>query len=253
MIDPTERFSDRVDNYVRYRPAYPPAVLDILQPCGLTRDWVIADVGSGPGHLTRLFLAHGNSVFGVEPNRPMREAGERLLAGYAGFVSIAGAAEATTLDAASVDLVTAGQAFHWFDPQRARAEFARILRPPRWVALIWNERRQDTTPFLAAYARLVREYATNDRRGQQGEAVAPTVLETFFGPGGYRAARVPNAQVFDFDGLRGRLLSSSYAPMAGYPRHAAMLGELRQLFDAHQADGVVTVEYDTEVYVGCVS
>ncbi len=142
MIDPAQRFSSRVDNYIRYRPSYPAAIVDTLErECRLTPEWVIADVGAGPGNLTRLFLDNGARVVGVEPNREMREAGERLLRGYPTYTAIAATAEATTLADTSVDLVTAGQAFHWFDQTRARQEFARILRAPRWVALVWNERR----------------------------------------------------------------------------------------------------------------
>jgi ubiquinone/menaquinone biosynthesis C-methylase UbiE len=150
--DVTQRFSSRVDNYIRYRPGYPDAILDTLRDAyGLTPASIVADVGSGTGILTEMFLRHGNVVYGIEPNREMREAAERLLAGYDRFHSVAATAEDTTLGDDSVDLVTAGQAFHWFDPSKARAEFARVLKPGGWVALIWNE-RVVTTPFLADYA-----------------------------------------------------------------------------------------------------
>ncbi len=248
--DPTERFTHRVDDYIRYRPLYPPAVLDVLEGCGLTAEWVIADVGCGPGNLTRLLLDNGNPVYGVEPNQPMREAGARLLAGYARFTSVAGTAEATALADGSVRLVTAAQAFHWFDARRARQEFTRILRPPGWVALIWNERRPDSTPFLAGYDRLAREYAIADvGRRTTGQALA---LQEFFGPGGYSVTALENSQQFDLEGLRGRLLSSSYAPVAGQPGHAALLDALRALFERHQKQGRVTLEYDTRVYLGCL-
>ncbi len=251
MRDPTQRFSDRVENYVKYRPSYPPAVVDVLQrECGLTATAVVADVGSGPGNLTRLFLDHGNTVFGVEPNRSMREAGERLLQGYPRFHSVDGTAEATTLPDGSVDLVTAGQAFHWFDRARAREEFRRILRAPRWVALIWNERRIASTPFLAAYEHLLLQYGTDYAQVQHRDAADDAALGEFFAPHGYVRASFENRQVFDFDGLQGRLLSSSYAPAAGQPGHEAMLAELRRLFETHQSHGTVTVEYDTQVYYG---
>src|SRR5689334_15561560 len=134
MVDPTLRFSNRVDNYSKYRPTYPSAVLDLLAAeCGLTSNALIADIGSGTGLLAELFLTNGNRVVGVEPNREMRAAGERLLANAPGFTSVDGTAEATTLAAGSVDFVTAGQAFHWFDRALARVEFARILKPEGWV------------------------------------------------------------------------------------------------------------------------
>ncbi len=253
MDDPTRRFSNRVDNYIRYRPSYPAAVLVPLRQRGLTDQWTIADVGSGPGNLTRLFLDNGNRVYGVEPNDEMRQAGERLLRGYPGFTSVEGTAEATTLADDSVDLVVAGQAFHWFDHRRARSEFERILRPPRRVALVWNERQLASTPFLAAYERLLQEYGTDYeqvRHRAAADAADTAALREFFAPHGYEMAAFTNRQVFDFEGLHGRLLSSSYAPVAGQPGHDAMLQALRSLFEEHQTDGVVTLEYDTRVYDG---
>jgi len=251
MTDPTRRFSSRVDNYVKYRPSYPAAVLDVLKwECGLAHDWIVADIGSGPGNLTRLFLDNGNRVVGVEPNREMRAAGERLLSGYPSFTSVAGTAEATTLADASVDLVVAGQAFHWFDQAAARREFARILKPPRPVALVWNERRTDSTPFLVAYEMLLRAYGTDYARVGNHDAADSAALERFFGPGGYTRATFEYSQVFDDEGLRGRLLSSSYTPEADQPGHDAMLQELRVLFNERQEGGTVTFEYDTTVYYG---
>src|SRR5215470_11011072 len=152
----TQRFSSRVDNYVLYRPGYPPEVLETLQrDCGLTSSSVVADVGSGTGLLTKVFLDNGNSVFAVEPNQDMREAGERSLGGYPRFTSVDGTAEATTLASHTVDLVTAGQAAHWFDLAKARAEFARILKPKGWAVLVWNERKTASTPFLVEYENLL--------------------------------------------------------------------------------------------------
>jgi SAM-dependent methyltransferase len=134
----------------------PPEVLPFLEgECGLTDRWVVADIGSGTGILSELFLGNGNRVFGVEPNAEMRRAAERLLGGDARFTSVAGSAEATTLAEGSVDLVAAGQAFHWFDPEAARAEFLRVLKPGGWVALAWNARRRSGTPFLEDYERLL--------------------------------------------------------------------------------------------------
>src|ERR1700722_13943261 len=126
----TSRFSKRVENYVRYRPGYPAEVLKVLKKeCRLLPSHALADIASGTGIWTRLLLENRNSVFGVEPNAEMRHAGERLLEAFAGFTSVAGTAEATTLADQSVDFVTAAQAAHWFDRGRARREFGRILKP----------------------------------------------------------------------------------------------------------------------------
>jgi len=248
-MDAVKRFSNRVDDYVKYRPGYPAAIIDFLSAeCGLTPDAVIADVGSGPGILSELFLKHGNRVFGVEPNQEMREAGERILAGYQSFTSVAGSAEATSLPAHSVDYVTAAQAFHWFDRERARAEFERILNPSGWVVLLWNERITETTAFLREYEELLLTYGT-DYKEVRHENVYENIA-AFFAPQEFRLKSFPNQQVFDYDGLKGRLLSSSYVPAAGQPNYDEMLVALRRLFEVHQKDGRVVVEYDTRVYYG---
>jgi SAM-dependent methyltransferase len=248
--DPTRRFSNRVEDYVKYRPAYPAALVRLLEDeCGLVRESVVADVGSGTGILSELFLRRGNRVYGVEPNREMREAGERLLAAYDNFVSVEGRAEATTLDPASVDFVTAGQAFHWFDPAGARREFGRILRPGGWAVLVWNSRRTEGTPLLAEYERLLLEYGTAYRevssKWAEGESIG-----ALFGAGEVRTKTFDNEQVFDFDGLKGRLTSASYAPAPGHPNYEPLMRELAALFERHRRDGRVVFEYDTKVFYG---
>jgi SAM-dependent methyltransferase len=251
MNNSTQRFSSRVADYVAYRPAYPKPLIDVLhRECGLTAEWVVADIGSGPGNLSRLFLDNGNRVLGVEPNREMREAGELLLHDNPRFLSVVGTAKNTTLPDGSADLVVAGQAFHWFDREEARPEFRRILRPPRWVALVWNERREGGTPFLDAYEDLLREYGTDYAAVRQANATDSAALAPFFGADGYAVESFDNEQRFDFAGLRGRLLSSSYSPEAGHPRHDEMLRDLETLFDAQQAEGTVTLHYDTRMYYG---
>ncbi len=250
MLKSTERFTTRVENYVKYRPGYPPAVLDLLKAeCGLTPASVIADIGSGTGILTRLFLEHGNCVYGVEPNQAMREAGEQLLTGYPGFVSVAATAEKSTLLDQSVDFITAGQAFHWFDLARTRPEFARILKPGGWLVLVWNARRVASTASLTDYEQFIKTYGTD-----YGDVTRTNLnrddFRTFYSPGSYRLTKFENQQRFDFEGLKGRFLSASYAPEPGHPNYEPMLADLRQLFDAHQVDGVYTIEYDTDVYYG---
>lgn len=249
-IDHTGRFSTRVADYVKYRPGYPPTVLRLLEEeCGLTPGSVVADVGSGTGLLSELFLKHGRRVYGVEPNREMREAGERLLASYPDFFSVDGRAEETTLDDKSVDFVTAGQAFHWFDPPRARREFIRILRPGGWVVLIWNDRRTAGTPFLEDYERLLLEYGT-DYAAVSVKYMEESALAALYGPSEIRTKSFDNEQVFDLEGLRGRLTSSSYSPQPGHPNFDPMMRELESLFRRHEREGRVVVAYDTKVFYG---
>ncbi|HEV2436070.1 MAG TPA: class I SAM-dependent methyltransferase [Verrucomicrobiae bacterium] len=249
MIDSTQRFSSRVENYIKYRPGYPADVLELLrQKCGLTGNSVVADIGSGTGILTELCLRNGNPVFGVEPNRDMREAAERLLVKYANFTSVAGTAEATTLQDRSVDFITASQAFHWFDREQARREFLRILKPGGWAVLIWNERIM-ASPFAKAYEHLLRTYGTDYEEVNHKHTDAK-MIGPFFGVNGCEQAGFPNRQIFDREGLKGRLLSSSYAPEPGHPGHVPMLEALNALFSEYQTDGNVVFEYDTLVYCG---
>jgi SAM-dependent methyltransferase len=245
----TSRFSDRVENYIRYRPGYPPEALAALSAeCGLTPAHVIADIASGTGIWTRTLLENGNAVFGVEPNVDMRQAGERLLAGFPKFTSVAGTAEATTLADESVDFVTAAQAAHWFDRERSRQELVRILKPGGWLVLLWNERETDTTPFLREYEQLLLTYGT-DYAEIRHERTTDEVNE-FFDPAPYQERVFTMRQEFDYVGLEGRLLSSSYAPGPGHPLHEAMLRELRNIFDKHAVAGHVFCDYKTRVYFG---
>jgi SAM-dependent methyltransferase len=253
MTDPTQRFSSRVNDYIAYRPGYPAAILKLLaEECGMTHDSVVADVGSGTGIWSESLLENGARVFGVEPNREMREAGERLLRNHIRFTSIAATAEATRLADQSVDLVTVAQAFHWFNRERTRAEFVRILKPGGWVVLIWNDRRTDSTPFLRAYEGLLREFAT-DYAQVNHRHIDDAVIGGFFAPQPFRLRVFENRQSLDFDGAKGRLLSSSYTPEASHPKHEGMLRELKAIYDAHQRDGTVVFEYDTKVYLGNLS
>jgi len=246
---PEQRFSNRVENYIRYRPSYPPGVIHLLErEAMLSPDSEIADIGSGTGIFSELLLKAGYRVNGIEPNQAMREAAERLLAGYPRFHSVSGSAQETTLPDESMDLIVSAQAYHWFDTPEARAEFRRVLRPGGKIALIWNERHLDTTPFLRDYEALLRNFGT-DYAEIRHENIGPGSLELLF-PGGYTTRAFPNSQHFDYEGLEGRLQSSSYTPAPGRPGHEKMLEELRRLFGLHQKDGQVSIDYDARVYLG---
>jgi SAM-dependent methyltransferase len=246
---PTLRFSDRVENYVRYRPGYPLEVLDLIRTeCGLQPHHIVADIASGTGIFTRLLLENGNSVFAVEPNAEMREMGLHQLDRYDRLVAIAGTAEETTLRPNSVDFVTAAQAAHWFDLPRARREFARILHSEGWCVLIWNEREVDSTPFLRDYEQLLLTYGT-DYQDVRHEKTTETIAE-FFAPSPCHERVFSMSQRFDYDGVAGRLLSSSYAPAERHPNCAPMMKELHRIFAAHEHDNSVSFEYKTRVFYG---
>ena len=251
MSNSTTRFSDRVEDYVKYRPHYPPAVLPYLQETySFDASWVVADIGSGTGISTELFLGNGNRVYAVEPNREMRRKAEQLLGGDPHFVSVDGTAEATGLAAGSVRLVVAGQAFHWFDAVKSRAEFVRILRPGGVVVLVWNERLADTA-FEAAYDALIMEHG-KDYKTTNHRNISDLQIGDFYQPASYVLKAFPNEQWFDFEGLKGRLLSSSYMPNSG-PGYAPMIRDLQQLFDKYQQGGRVRVGYETKVYSGVLN
>jgi SAM-dependent methyltransferase len=267
MSNSTARFSDRVEDYVKYRPHYPEIILSYLRDLyTFGPGWVVADIGSGTGISTELFLRFGNTVFAVEPNREMRAKAEELLAGYAGFVSVDGTAEATGLGDASVDLIVAGQAFHWFDPVKTRMEFVRIARagavvgaaarpgevvgaagPGAVVALIWNERLM-LSDFEREYEELILQYA-GDYKTINHKNITDVQIGDFFHPRSWVLRSFDNEQRFDFDGLKGRLLSSSYIPKEG-ARYSEMIDALKALFARHTADGRVRVGYETKVYTG---
>ena len=247
MSNTVERFSDRVENYVKYRPGYPSEVLELLKgECGLNDRSVVADVGCGTGISSQMFLEKGNRVYGVEPNLAMREAAIEQLEQFPKFTAVDGTAEATTLHDNSVDLVVAAQAFHWFDPSRTRLEFIRILRPGGHIVLIWNERSLDANKFHVEYEQLLLKYG-KDYAQVRHDDLQRLDLNSFF-PRPYKEASFENFQVFDFDGVKGRMLSASYMPNEGDERFPAMIEELSSLFANHAETGKIKVFYNTRVY-----
>ena len=246
--DPTKRFSSRVGNYIRFRPGYPPGVLDVLRAdCLLEPDSVVADIGSGTGIFSEVLLKNGNTVFGIEPNDGMRHAAERLLSGYPRFTSLKGTAEGTTLPDGSVDVITAAQAFHWFDRTRARAEFERILKPGGRLALIWNDRQLGSTPFLRDYEALLQKFGT-DYLAVRHKDLDLAQVRAFIGSDAVNETVVESSQSFGYDGVEGRLLSSSYAPEPGHANHAPMIDALHGIFQRNQEEGKVEIRYDTRVF-----
>jgi len=243
--DVRTRFSDRAEDYAKYRPGYPEAMFDDL---ALVAGTVVADVGAGTGLSSEPFMNRGCVVWAVEPNDAMRQEAHRRLGGRPGYRAVAGSAEATGLSDASVDLVAAGQAFHWFDRSAARAEFVRILRPRGRAVVFWNVREVDGSPFLRDYEELLQAHAT-DYREVDHRNIGADALAGFFG-GSYVTRRYPNEQTFDFEGLAGRLRSSSYTPPPGHPGHRAMMERLTRLFRDHAEDGSVCLRYATEAHLG---
>lgn len=249
-LAPTERFSSRVADYVRYRPDYPAALVAWLHgEMGVAKDARVADIGAGTGISSKMFLDAGHEVVAVEPNAAMRAAAVEWLGASPSFSAVDGSAEATKLSDASVDLVSVAQAFHWFDQQAVKPEWRRILRPDGLVAIYWNSRKLSGSAFLEGYEQLLNDYgldysSVSERYGDDEH------MRRWFGAGLRGMAYFPHSQRLDFAALRGRLLSSSYAPQAGHPNHELMLAALRGLFDATQRDGFVDFDYDTRIFAG---
>lgn len=248
-LNPTTRFSSRAENYLKYRPRYPGEIINFLKKENvLNKKSIVADIGSGTGFSSELFLRNGNTVHGVEPNKEMREAGEKYLSGYKNFISINGSAENTTLKSDSIDVITAGQAFHWFNFSKARDEFRRIAKPGGYLILIWNVRRFTDAGFGTDYERMLIEFGT-DYKEVEHKTITKSDYDDFY-PGKYKTAEFLNKQMLDFGGLKGRLLSSSYSPDENSPNYKPMLKRLREIFNKHRVNETVEMKYTTEVYCG---
>lgn len=247
MTSTVERFSNRVENYVKYRPSYPKEVLEFFRDeLNLTENSVIADIGSGTGISSKIFLENGNRVFGVEPNAAMRHAAEEFLREFPNFKSVDGTAENTNLLDNSVDFIIAAQAFHWFDVTETPREFRRILRENGYVALIWNERQLDTTAFLRDYENLLKKYGTDYEKVRHDNLDKKNFEESFQSE--FSVKTFLNAQTVDFAGLKGRILSSSYMPSETDAAFEPMIAELRRLFDNHAEQGKIQILYNTNIF-----
>jgi len=247
-LDSKERFSDRVDNYMLFRPSYPSEAIDfIVKECALTSDSQIADIGSGTGKFTQQLLERELAVYAVEPNENMRKAADKSLAQCAGFQSVDASAENTPLPESSIDLITAAQAFHWFNREVCKREWRRILKPEGKIALIWN-RREKSPGFMADYENAIQQWCA-EQPNVTHDKITADVFDDFF-DSNYTISNFSWQQIFDFDGLWGRAQSSSYSPPPEHPNHEPLKTALQNLFTRYQSDGVVAFTYKTEIIIG---
>ncbi|MFZ4508569.1 MAG: class I SAM-dependent methyltransferase [Fimbriimonas sp.] len=238
-MKPTERFSSRVADYVRYRPSYPEAAIELLRAAAGSP--TVADIGAGPGNLTRLLAPWAPNVWAVEPNEAMREAGVELLREFPNVQFLDGSAEATGLPDNSVDLITCGQSFHWFDLEPTIRKFRRILRHGGSIALIWNIRRSDT-PFMSELGEVLAQASGESGvKDDEGDRIA-----RLFEGADYREHHFPYAQSHGREDFIGRIRSSSYAPL----HDSSFFQRLNDLFDRHSAHEVVDILYTTNVHLG---
>ncbi len=246
MTANTKRFSDRVQDYIKFRPGYPAEVVKYLEEkLKLKPGKIIADIGSGTGISSNLFLKNGFNVIGVEPNKEMREAAEKMLSGFSNFISVNGTAEKTTLAENSIDVIFCAQAFHWFDREKSKTEFHRILKPNGNIVLAWNS-RNTKTHFQKEYENALNdsleEYKVVNHRNIRDEEIA-----LFFHPKKMNKFCVANKQIFDLDGLKGRLNSSSYFPKSG-AIHDKLMHIMEQIFEKYQLNNTIEFDYETEIY-----
>jgi SAM-dependent methyltransferase len=247
-LKPRERFSRVANDYSRYRPGYPHEIVETLaRDHGLERASVIADIGSGTGNLSKLFIDNGNVVYAVEPNPDKRSKAESFFTATPSFVSVIGAAESTTLQDSIADFIIAGQAFHWFDKNKTRVEFERIIKEKGFVVLVWNK-RNNTKPMMQRYKELVTAYCPDYKK--IGYTIySKEELDLFFKPNRIETHTFEYHQVFSFDELTGRLRSSSYSPPESSDSYKELVKKLKKLFDEYEEQGTIRFEYTTDMYV----
>ncbi len=242
------RFSGRARDYALYRPSYPPALIEaLISEASFAPGKVVADVGAGTGKLSALFAEHGAVVCCIEPNPEMLRVCARELAAMKNCHFLRATAEHTGLASCSIDMVSAGQSFHWFDTRSAAREFLRILRPDGCVFVVWNTRIGNANAFMAAYGRLLGKYGTREAAGMSSERDA---IAEFFAGAPFSSGHLPNSQRLGFEGFMGRLRSSSYLPLNGSPDYESMLIDARALFDRFAKEGFVELLYRTEYFIG---
>lgn len=250
LPNPPERFTGRVESYRLGRPRYPDEVVDLLRrECELHDDAMVVDIAAGTGLLSEIFLAAGFAVTAVEPNAEMRAACSELGRNYPNLRCVAGTAENTGLEEQSADLITVAQAMHWFDLERTRVEFARILKPGGCCAVVYNNRHPGGDAFHDAFEKFLPKFGI-DYESVKKQHVSRERLEKFFAPAVMKCAVFANSQALTQEAFEGRVLSSSYMPRPGHERHDEMNAELQRLFDEHQSGGAVTIGYDCVVCYG---
>lgn len=249
----TNRFSGREDNYAKYRPGYPKEMMEWLQSddVGIWEKDVIADIGMGTGIGAKLFLEAGCTVYGVEPNKEMRVKAEQELESYEKFHSVDGTAENTTLPSRSIDNIVCCQSFHWFDVDKTRDEFKRILKSPSYeVIIIWNE-HQDSKIMEDYEEKILERYCIDKTLIRKRGEAEEKYIKPFYAGSGYEKKEFKHSEDVDFETFKGRIFSYSDMPTEEKAT-PEMLKDIEDFFAKHMDGGVVKLEYVTMVYNGCV-
>jgi len=241
MDDHTTRFTGKAEAYDRHRERYPVAevLTQLREWCRLQPQWTIADVGAGTGMLAEVFLENGNRVIAIEPNKEMRVACERMKVRWPRLEVTNATAEATGLPDASVDMVAAGRAFHWFDTIPALTEFHRVLKPGGWVALVSAGRAHVQTEQALAFEQLLVERGTDHTYARSTYRIHDKLEDLFLD---LHKAEIAGEQRFDWETLQGFTQSLSVSPRPGAPGFEAFEEALRRHFDQFAQQGVLTMQ-----------
>jgi len=252
-MENTERFTGRAAIYERYRLRYPPdTILNLLRAwCGLQPNWLIADVGAGTGMFSEVFLSNDNPVIAIEPNREMRAACEELLRTWPHLEVRDGTAEATGLANASINMVAAGRAFHWFDIPRALAEFRRILQPDGWLVLVSLGRDKGEDPQSRDFEHLLTHHGIDDHYARTGFRVHENLHEFFATD--HHHFEIDGQQHLDWDTFLGQTLSLSVVPQPGHPRAETFHQLLHDYFNTHATNGILTASTKCWIDAGRLS
>lgn len=249
MSNPVDRFSSRVADYDKYRPSYPLDLINkLLELSNLNQRSVIADIGSGTGIFSELLVNQGVKVIGIEPNDAMRHSAENKLGHKVNFTSLNATAESTCLKDSSVDVITAEQSFHWFNKDKTIPEFKRILKPNGVLALVWNQRciEQD---FQIAYDKILGTYS-KDYDSINHKNLKDNEVPQFFDSNRMETYTYNNEQFFDYEGLLGRMRSSSYCPLPGTAEYSRLVKELEVVFNQFSLHGQVEFKYKSSLFIG---
>ena len=243
------RFSRKAVLYDQFRPRYPMELLAFLGTYITPgSEQTVADIAAGTGIFTEQIAQWGTTVFVVEPNRSMGKLAQTRLKKYKNCVFVNGTAEFTGLRGDSVDLVVSAQAFHWFDLDKAKAEFRRIGRKNLLVAVVWNLRNTESV-FEQAYEALLRQFGIDYLNVSQRRMETEEVL-SFFAPASPEYHIFEHADPLTFTQLQGRIRSYSFMPDESAADYNEMLEAIAGLFNRYQQEGKVRLSYKTRLFIG---